>query len=140
MTRVLKKVALFYLLAVSMLSVPVAFAASGDCQGLQQEFNQAGAAAHPETNVLDIFSPFTYCNSQELVSKIITLVLSISGGIAVIFLMIGGFSYMFSQGNETKAEHGKKVIQYALMGLGAVLLAFAIVRIVTSVVVQNKVL
>lgn len=50
------------------------------------------------------------------------------GLVALIYIIIGGYSYLVSSGNEEQAEKGKKTILYAIIGLVVVVSAWAIVN------------
>ena len=50
----------------------------------------------------------------------------------VIFLMVGGFWYLSSAGNEEQAEKGQKTITNSIIGLVVIIMAYAIVRIVAG--------
>ena len=63
--------------------------------------------------------------------KNITNLLLIGIGIAaVIMLIIGGFRYIFSQGNEKNISGAKDTILYAVVGLVVAILSYAIVNFV----------
>jgi hypothetical protein len=81
--------------------------------------------------------PF-YCTFSELILKIIDYLLVVSGTVAILFLMVGGFWYLTSAGGEEQAEKGKKTIINAVIGLVVILLAFAIVRVVSSTLSLGK--
>lgn len=55
-----------------------------------------------------------------------------AGGLAIIFLIIGGIRYLVSAGNSTQTEAAKKTIIYALVGLVIVILSATIVGVLTS--------
>ena len=62
---------------------------------------------------------------------IITSTLLLFVGIsAVIMLIIGGFRYVFSQGNEKNISGAKDTILYAIVGIVVALLSYAIVNFV----------
>jgi len=52
-----------------------------------------------------------------LLLMIQTWLLTLVGGLAVLFIVIGGFQYVTSGGNSAKAEAAKKTITYAVGGL-----------------------
>jgi len=58
-----------------------------------------------------------------------TLILGI-GIVAVLMLIIGGFRYVFSQGNEKAVTGAKDTIVYAIIGIIVALVAFAAVNFV----------
>ncbi len=68
-----------------------------------------------------------------LLRHFITWLLYAAGGIAVLFLIVGGFQYVASRGNEEATEKAKKTITYAVVGIVVIVLAFAIVAIVNTI-------
>ncbi len=69
---------------------------------------------------------------ESTVVNIIQWVLGFLGLVAVIMILIGGFQWLTSGGNEEKVAQAKKVISAAVIGLIVVLLAWAIVIFVVS--------
>lgn len=63
-----------------------------------------------------------------LLVRILTGFLSIAGLIAILLIVIGGFRYITSAGNEEQAESGKKTLQWAVTGLLIILLSYVLVR------------
>lgn len=76
------------------------------------------------------------CNTtkkaDEVVNAVLKVVLSFVGLIAVGVMIYGGFVYMTSTGDAGKAQKGKHVIMYGLIGLVVALLAYAIVIFVSQ--------
>ena len=67
--------------------------------------------------------------------EIVQILIYIVGGIAVLFLVYGGFLFIVDPGGSGDgAKKGKQIIFNALIGLAIVLLATAIVQVVSSVV------
>jgi hypothetical protein len=62
-----------------------------------------------------------------VINYFVELILYAAGGVAVLMLVIGGVVLIGSAGNEQGAERAKKIIKYALIGLFAVILAYALV-------------
>lgn len=75
-----------------------------------------------------------------LIMSVITIALMIVGSIAVLFLIIGGFRYITASGNEEQTEAAKKSMLHAALGLGIVLLSFAMVSIISRLLIQGKVI
>ena len=70
---------------------------------------------------------------DDLVSNIRTItntMLFAIGVVAVIMLIIGGFRYIFSGGNQTSVNSAKDTILYAVIGIVVAILAYAIVNFV----------
>lgn len=77
------------------------------------------------------------CESRDVnsfIRTIINWVLSITLGVAVLFLVIGGFRYVISAGNEDAAEAGKNTVFNALIGIVIIVLSYVIVNVVANLV------
>lgn len=76
------------------------------------------------------------CNEDKRADEVantgLQIVISAAGIIAVGVMVYGGFVYLTSQGDPSKAKRGRDVILYGLVGLAVVVLAFAIVTFVAS--------
>jgi cytochrome bd-type quinol oxidase subunit 2 len=68
----------------------------------------------------------------SVLSNIIYWILGLAGGIAVLFLILGGLQYISSSGNKDKAEKAKQTILYAVIGLIVIALSFVIVAFVSQ--------
>lgn len=64
------------------------------------------------------------------VQGVVNLMLYILGILAVIMIVIGGFRYVVSAGDEGGIKQGKNTIIYAVIGLIVAILAYAIVNFV----------
>lgn len=60
--------------------------------------------------------------------------LMVAGVVAVLFIIIGGFRYVTSQGNSDAVRTAREMIIYSIVGLVIVIMAFVIVQIVIRVV------
>lgn len=134
------KISILYLAAAFVLTVPavlVASTAGVHAQVGQGQINNAlckGAkidlrdvSANPGSQNCDEDSAF---NLNDLVRRIINILSVIVGAIAVIMIIIGGFRYVTSAGNDSNVQAAKKTIMYALIGLVIVALAQIIVKFV----------
>lgn len=63
----------------------------------------------------------------QIGSKVLNFLLSIVGIVAIIMLVFGGFTYLTSVGDESKAEAGKKIVTYAIIALVVALSALILV-------------
>lgn len=70
----------------------------------------------------------------ELIKNVTTLAASIAGGIAVLMIIWGAYQYFTAYGNEEKAQGGKKIITWAIIGLIVIILAKIIVEAIFSIV------
>lgn len=80
------------------------------------------------------------CSSSisELIVRVIKILLTLSGMVSVLFVILGGFWYMTSGGNEEQAEKGKSTLTNFFLGLVLILMAYAIVTIVNTIVTAGK--
>ncbi|MDE2311949.1 MAG: hypothetical protein KGJ93_02570 [Patescibacteria group bacterium] len=130
MTQFSKKLLLFGLVA-GLLVAAHGVSAAGACNGFADQFviKLTGGGS---INTIEGLP--TICNPQTAVYTVILLLLEFSAGVAVIFLMLGGYWYLTSAGNEEQAEKGRKALTSAIIGLVIIFLAFAIVRIVVNLI------
>ena len=63
--------------------------------------------------------------------KVLNFLLSITGILAIIMMVIGGLMYLTAGGDESKAEIGKKIVTYAVIG---VIVSLGSLVIVTQIV------
>lgn len=89
----------------------------------------AFAASLPVVNTV---TPSGDMSIESVLSKIINAILLLTGGIAVLFLILGGLQYITSSGNKDKAEKAKQTILYAVIGLIVIALSFVIVAFVSQ--------
>lgn len=88
-------------------------------------------AAEPIPGVTPV-TPTGNLDIASVLSTVIYWILGLSGGIAVLFLILGGLQYITSSGNKDKAEQAKQTILYAVIGLIVIALSFVIVAFVTQ--------
>jgi len=69
-----------------------------------------------------------------LITLVINWMLALAGLIAVLFLIIGGFWYITSAGNEETAEKGKNTAINAIIGIVIIILSYVIVNVVANFV------
>ncbi|MBM5790007.1 hypothetical protein FJZ23_02905 [Candidatus Parcubacteria bacterium] len=68
----------------------------------------------------------------DTIASIIRVALGFLGIIAVIIILLGGFKWMTSQGNDTKVADAKKLIYAGIIGIVIVLSAYAIANFVIT--------
>lgn len=99
---------------------------------------QAGASVQSGLLPLGPSFPGAINQSRDVNSLIAFVIewilLYIAGPLAVLFLIIGGFWYITSGGNEEQAEKGKKTIFNALIGIVIVVLSYVIVSVIVNLV------
>lgn len=81
------------------------------------------------------------CSSNTvsgLIKLVINWMLALAGLIAVLFLIIGGFWYITSAGNEEQAEKGKGTVINAIIGIIIIVLSWVIVNVVSNLVASQN--
>ena len=69
---------------------------------------------------------------RQMAASVINVLLGFLGIIAVIIILLGGFKWMASGGNDDKVGESKKMITAGIIGLIIILSAFAISSFVLS--------
>jgi len=88
-------------------------------------------------NQSDCPSTYLTCsdaNTRDIIVRVINILLSVAGLLAVLFIIIGGFQYITSGGNEELAERGKRNLQNAIIGVVIIILSFVIVRVISNTI------
>ena len=97
--------------------------------------NASGVGIDPATQEL------AGCNDRKktggVVAAVMRMVYLILGIVAVIFLIYGGFLYIYSAGDPGKVKSAKDTIMYGIIGLVVAVLAFAIVNFVLSSILSG---
>lgn len=71
------------------------------------------------------------------IKTVINWILGITFGVAVLFLIIGGFWYITSAGNEENAAKGKTTVINAIIGIIIIILSYVIVNVVSNLLTQS---
>ena len=69
---------------------------------------------------------------QSDIKNIIHAIMGVVGIVAVIVIVVGGISYIVSNGSSEKVKGARNIIMYGIIGLIVTLFAFAIVNFVLS--------
>ncbi len=76
-------------------------------------------------------------NVENLAFTIINYILGAAGLVAVVYLIIGGFNYITSGGNEETTKKAVRTLLNAVIGLVVIFAAYAIVVTVQRVVFKS---
>ena len=77
-------------------------------------------------------------NLGEVVIAVIQVFLYAIASLSVLFLIIGGFRYVTSAGNEEVAEKAKKTMTYAVVGFVIVIMSFAAITIIINILLAGQ--
>lgn len=112
------------LAAATALFAPLAALAQGDVS------NGLGA-------IYNIFPKGGIASSltaSGLIINVIKTLLFLSGMVAVLFVIVGGFWYLTSGGNEEQVEKGKSTMVNAIIGVIIVVLSYVIINVIVNLV------
>jgi hypothetical protein len=142
-------IALFFAL---VLATPLALVGAGSVNAQANNNNSSSQTLDPDCGEFDKQGPLCvpknpFGNSSNslvgqttatgLIALVIRLLLYFAGIIAVLFLIIGGYYYLTSRGNEEQATKGRQTLIYALLGLAIVILSYVIVSVITNQLTSN---
>ena len=68
--------------------------------------------------------------NQASLDRILAIVFSITGAVAVLMVVLGGLRYITAQGDPSGVGQAKKTIIYAIVGLIVTIAAYAIIKLV----------
>ncbi|MBI4257117.1 hypothetical protein HY626_03635 [Candidatus Uhrbacteria bacterium] len=67
-----------------------------------------------------------------IIGRLIQTVLGVTGSIALLMFVYGGFLWLISAGEPDKVKKGKEVMKWAILGLVVIVGAYTIVRAIVS--------
>lgn len=73
-----------------------------------------------------------------ILKTVLLFLLTIAFIVALIFLVIGGFRYIVSQGNEEAIESAKHTITNAIIGVVVIALAWVVLNAILAVVATGN--
>lgn len=80
--------------------------------------------------------PGNNANITDLTTKITNWFLSVTAGVAVLFLIVGGIYYITSLGDDHRMEEAKKIITYTVYGLILVLISYSVVLTINNIIFE----
>lgn len=69
---------------------------------------------------------------SSVLTTVTNILLFLMGAVSVIMIIIGGFRYVTSQGDQTQMQSAKNTILYAVIGVVVSIAAYAIVSFVVA--------
>lgn len=73
-------------------------------------------------------NPLPTTDVREIIALIIRAAISVSGSIALLMFVYGGFLWLTSAGNTTQIDKGKKVLLWAVLGIVLIASAYVVVN------------
>ncbi len=120
-------IAITGVMTCTILATPTfadAFDAACSVSGLTAEQYAAAGCSSNSSNSNDF---------GNVIQQIVSIIVGISGSIALVFIIIGGVKYMTANGDATKIKNAKETITHAAIGLVICALAFAITNWVIAI-------
>ncbi len=78
------------------------------------------------------FRPLGNTSVQGIIGRIIQFVLGLTGVIALVMFIYGGFLWMTAAGSSSRVEQAKKTLVWSTLGIIAIFSAYALVNLVIS--------
>jgi len=100
----------------AVLILPQIVQAKDDPYGLELTATKAGLSMPQETNALPL-----------MIGRAINYFFGLIGAIALIMILLGGYEWMLSGGNEEKVGKAMKRINSGILGLFIIFVAYALV-------------
>lgn len=131
----MKKLLTILLLLPSMTAK--VYAAAGPADPPPPAYNPPANPINPDDpfGVNDLGDAGVNLGQQDLkttIARIINVILSFLGVLAVLIILLGGFKWMTSQGQTEKVDEAKKLIGEGVVGLVIIFAAYAIASFVLN--------
>lgn len=79
------------------------------------------------------YSEIKSLSLEATLARATEVLLGLIAGIALLFVIIGGLLYVTAAGNEEQLRKAKQTITYAIIGLIVAILAYSVIKTVTTV-------
>ena len=127
------------IIGTAVLLSPVMVPAIASAQVTNQTIQSnlcAGTNAQAAGSTTGCDSSSASSTFDNIITTIINIFSIVVGGVSVIMIIVGGFRYIISGGNDSSVSGAKNTIIYALIGLVIVALAQLIVHFVLAKAIQ----
>jgi hypothetical protein len=75
-----------------------------------------------------------FVNPQLIISNVIRAILALTGSMALLVFVYGGFNWVMSAGNDEKIQKGKDMMFWASVGLAVIFFSYTLVTTVINAV------
>lgn len=79
---------------------------------------------------IELENPVSANSVPELINTVIKAILGIVGAVALLYLVLGGFTWLTSQGNPEKVKKGRETLVWAIFGLAMIFFSYVILNYV----------
>lgn len=132
MKATIKKIMTSALVVLGLVSV-TALAGATPTYAFDQGLGDGAKAAQGKDQQGDagcLFGTESGCSGQGIFKTVTNVMLFLIGAVSVIMLIIGGFKYTTSNGDQAQVTSAKNTIMYSIIGVIVAILAFAVINFV----------
>jgi hypothetical protein len=95
--------------------------------------SQSSAAAGGKTGDIKIGNPLGTTSIPVIIGRVINILLSISGSIALFMFVYGGFTWVTSGGSPDRIKQGKNTMVWAVIGVVFIFLSYAVLSYILKI-------
>ena len=77
---------------------------------------------------INLENPLSADSVPELINNVIKAILGIVGAIALLYFILGGFTWLTSQGKADQVKRGRETLIWATFGLAMIFLSYTILN------------
>lgn len=92
----------------------------------------AGLILAEPTLAADLTDPLGHVDIPTIIGRIIKVALGLSGTMALLMFIYGGFTWMTSGGSKDRVDKGRKTLLWAVIGLAVIFFAYVAVELVIT--------
>lgn len=81
-------------------------------------------------DTINLDNPLSVDSVPLFINNVIKAILGIVGAIALLYLVLGGLTWLTSQGNSDKVKKGRETVVWAIIGLAMIFFSYAILSFV----------
>ena len=121
------------------LFLPAMFLYAENCPTTNPPATPGTAVCNPASNFFVDLTGRGFPNTfLGIITFAVTIALGIVGALSMLFIIVGGFQYVTSRGNEEQAETGRKTLTNAIIGLVIVILSYVTVVVIINTLFKIK--
>ncbi|KKW32635.1 MAG: hypothetical protein UY76_C0021G0006 [Candidatus Uhrbacteria bacterium GW2011_GWA2_52_8d] len=80
----------------------------------------------------ELTNPLGTTDIRTVIGRLIQAILGITGAVALLMFIYGGFLWLISAGESKKVEKGKDVMKWAILGIAVIVGAYTIVSTIVT--------
>jgi hypothetical protein len=80
----------------------------------------------------ELTNPLYTTDIREVIARIIQAILGVTGAVALLMFVYGGFLWLISGGENEKIKKGKETMKWAVLGLAVIIGAYMIVSTIIN--------